>query len=482
MRSDETSETSEAARLTRAAILRRAGALGVAGLSVPSLLAACGGSSSSSSASSSAAAPTASSATSTAAAATTSSVAESSTAAAGVSGKISLLNWNVTTPDVGLGKGLTSAKAAWEAANPGATLTLEGVPFADFVASATTKARAKKLPDVITLLPGLNHAAVFPACTPVKTSDFPDLATNLTGWSGGIIDAKDPNTFAGVPIGGQGVIWYYNKKLFTDAGLDPEKPPTTWDEFAAACKALKAKGITPIGMSGADSFLPWWAWSSFSAQMYPTSAQVLDFQTGKTPLNDAGMQQSLDAVKETYDQGWWNADYKDQKFSDTEAAFIKGKVAMVSGIITDIMNWVVWDEKMGKEAYGVFSAPLLPGATKQAQFYNTTLVYATSKDTKELDTARSFIEYLASAPGQTMLLKQAGQFPNRSDVDVAGATGSTGAAAIQKVIADVGPVDVPQDQFKAAPYAAALQKLTQAITGGDTKGYLADLQKLQENG
>ena len=43
------------------------------------------------------------------------------------------------------------------------------------------------------------------------------------------------------------MIWYYNKKLFEQAGLDPETPPKTWDDLLNACDKLKAKGIAPIG-------------------------------------------------------------------------------------------------------------------------------------------------------------------------------------------------------------------------------------------
>ena len=41
----------------------------------------------------------------------------------------------------------------------------------------------------------------------------------------------------------------YNKALFKKAGLDPEKPPTTWDEFVADLKALKAHGIIGLEAS-----------------------------------------------------------------------------------------------------------------------------------------------------------------------------------------------------------------------------------------
>lgn len=42
----------------------------------------------------------------------------------------------------------------------------------------------------------------------------------------------------GVPLNISPMMMYWNKDLFTQAGLDPEKPPTTWDEFAAMADDL----------------------------------------------------------------------------------------------------------------------------------------------------------------------------------------------------------------------------------------------------
>jgi raffinose/stachyose/melibiose transport system substrate-binding protein len=54
-------------------------------------------------------------------------------------------------------------------------------------------------------------------------------------------------------------VWY-NKDLFEQAGLDPETPPATWDEFLAAVDALKAAGITPIAVGEGDKWPGafWW--------------------------------------------------------------------------------------------------------------------------------------------------------------------------------------------------------------------------------
>jgi len=70
----------------------------------------------------------------------------------------------------------------------------------------------------------------------------------------------------GMPFYQIGTFWVYNKKLFAEAGLDPETPPATWDELLTACGKLKAKGITPIGMGLKDGQFGGWLISYFGAQ------------------------------------------------------------------------------------------------------------------------------------------------------------------------------------------------------------------------
>ncbi|PJI84876.1 ABC transporter substrate-binding protein [Luteimicrobium subarcticum] len=55
----------------------------------------------------------------------------------------------------------------------------------------------------------------------------------------------DGNMWA-VPIAAYGQGLHYNRALFTEAGLDPDKPPTTWDEVRADAKQISDK----TGMAG----------------------------------------------------------------------------------------------------------------------------------------------------------------------------------------------------------------------------------------
>jgi multiple sugar transport system substrate-binding protein len=75
----------------------------------------------------------------------------------------------------------------------------------------------KPLDDIIASRPGL-ALDQFPK-GPVKTGQF------------------DGKQYA-IPFGGDGSFVVYNKAIFKERGLDPDKPPRTWDEFTEAAKKL----------------------------------------------------------------------------------------------------------------------------------------------------------------------------------------------------------------------------------------------------
>jgi sn-glycerol 3-phosphate transport system substrate-binding protein len=46
----------------------------------------------------------------------------------------------------------------------------------------------------------------------------------------------------GIPYQNSAPLMYYNVAAFTDAGLDPDEPPTTWREWLDAAKKLTKPG------------------------------------------------------------------------------------------------------------------------------------------------------------------------------------------------------------------------------------------------
>ena len=62
-----------------------------------------------------------------------------------------------------------------------------------------------------------------------------------------------------MPFNTSGPVLYYNKKAFSAAGLDPEKPPTNLAELRAAAEKLKANGVpAPMGLKTDPIFLEQW--------------------------------------------------------------------------------------------------------------------------------------------------------------------------------------------------------------------------------
>ena len=62
-----------------------------------------------------------------------------------------------------------------------------------------------------------------------------------------------------MPFNTSGPVLYYNKKAFSAAGLDPEKPPTTFDEVRQDAEKLKANGVSaPLGLKVEPGFFEHW--------------------------------------------------------------------------------------------------------------------------------------------------------------------------------------------------------------------------------
>src|SRR5713101_9382670 len=62
-----------------------------------------------------------------------------------------------------------------------------------------------------------------------------------------------------MPFNTSSAILYYNKKAFSAAGLDPARPPTTFDELRQDALKLKANGVTaPLGLKVDPELLEHW--------------------------------------------------------------------------------------------------------------------------------------------------------------------------------------------------------------------------------
>ena len=104
------------------------------------------------------------------------------------------------------------------------------------------------------------------------------------------------------------MIWYYNKKLFDQAGLDPETPPKTWDDLLAACDKLKAKGIAPLGGGIQDGYWGEWYFGHAIAQNVDSTGEVIGLFTGEKDFRDPKYHEHWVRLEELKKHGFLNAD------------------------------------------------------------------------------------------------------------------------------------------------------------------------------
>ena len=138
------------------------------------------------------------------------------------------------------------------------------------------------------------------------------------------------------------------------------------------------------------------------------AAEVDTIRTGETKINDERFVQSLAPIAGTYAKGYWNEDFASKQFADIEAAFGAGEIGITPGLITGAINWRVFDDSLGKDNYGVFTAPLVDGGVERKQFFNPVLLYGLSINTEQADLARDWISYVVSKEGQETMLEPAG--------------------------------------------------------------------------
>ncbi|MFB7372472.1 extracellular solute-binding protein [Streptomyces sp. NPDC056222] len=125
-----------------------------------------------------------------------------------------------------------------------------------------------------------------------------DITAYVNDTSVPLLKDIDPNVLGslthegklyGLPTSNYTMGLLVNRKLFQQAGLDPDAPPRTWDEVRAAAKKIAGlgNGISGFGEYSAGNTGGW----HFTAQMYSLGGDVVDASGRKAAFNnDLGKQ------------------------------------------------------------------------------------------------------------------------------------------------------------------------------------------------
>jgi ABC-type glycerol-3-phosphate transport system substrate-binding protein len=242
---------------------------------------------------------------------------------------------------------------------------------------------------------------------------IPDTAAFLRDFYPALVD---DNTYDGrlmsLPFNKSTPVIYYDKDMFKAAGLDPAKPPRTWDEFRDACRAI-ARPPSPSNPRGIKGFVSGVNVSDFECFLYQNGGTLFSVDDPSKPLFNSP--EALEAVRFFLDLKYIDkaADYYIGSGFEFQNDFLSRQSAMFTGscvtrtyIISKItFNWGV--------------AALLKKKKKAGLIYGTNIVLFKKGSRRKQRAAWDFIEWFTNPVNQAAWAIKTGYLPaRRSSLDL----------------------------------------------------------------
>jgi sn-glycerol 3-phosphate transport system substrate-binding protein len=259
----------------------------------------------------------------------------------------------------------------------------------------------------------------------------------------------------GVPFQRSTIVLYWNKELFKEAGLDPNKPPANWAELVSVAQKLTKKDasgkVTQYGIQVPSSGFPYWLFQGFTTQ----NDVILANEAGNAVRYDDP--KVIEAL-----QFWVDLSRKHGvhpagvvEWGTTPKDFMEKKVAMIwttTGNLTNIRSNAKFD----------FGVAMLPAGKKRGSPTGGGNFFIFKKATPaQQEAAFKFARWLTTP-------ERAAQWGiDTGYVAVSPAAWET--PAMKKYVADFAPATVARDQL---PHAVAElsthdnQRVTKALNDG----------------
>lgn len=219
----------------------------------------------------------------------------------------------------------------------------------------------------------------------------------------------------------------YNQDVLTQAGYSVDKIKT-WDDFMAACEAIKKLGKTPIYNAGKDR----WPTGLYVDWIVPgamTDATYQSLLDGKFTPKEYGT--ALEMVAKFRDAGYFNPDYSSATTEDIAKALAKGDTGF-----SFLMNFVAVSAYTFNPETKVGFMPI-PAANGEPYFVTGEKnALGISKDSKSLDASKAYVAFLAQPENLKKLATATGSAAGLTtvQVDLGGLTSSFELTKVVKTV------------------------------------------------
>ncbi len=298
----------------------------------------------------------------------------------------------------------------FEAANPGIKVKHTHFPYAQYQTKVAAAVPAGEGPDVVQLYYGwLEEYRKASLIVPLPKDLFDPAAIERDFFP--IVRAmKADGAYWGLPTAVRSLALFYNRKLMTEAGLDPTKPPATLDELIAqSAKIAKRDGggnllVAGMTIGPVSQDHHWWR-------------EVLVRQFGGQPFSD-------DNTRTAYDQKGGaaalqfyhdiSAKHRLTSFGfmdESQAAFRSGR----AGFHIDGSFRIGTFQGVRNLDWAVAELPAHNGVKSNFASYWVNGVSTKAKGPQR-DAAMKFLGYLTSDEAMQLWLKTVGELPAKPSV------------------------------------------------------------------
>lgn len=295
--------------------------------------------------------------------------------ASGDGKEVTLTFWQFSVKD----EILSDLIEQFERENPHITVKAQTLTWDYGLDKIVTSLAAKNAPDVFELgstwLPQFIDSDALYDLTP----DFKDVKDEYIFWEPVVRGQK----IYGAPwLLGTRVL-FYNKDLFEEAGLKPDKPPQNWNELIESAARINALSAETYGFAiyVGEEYTPW---QEFLPFVWSRGGSVLSADYTRAEFSSSEVRDTFRFYRELKKHSFI------ERQSQVNKSFAEGKVGMQ---ISGAWNLLLIPRINPALDYGVALVPGYDEASERVSFGGGEMLVI-NKDTARPDAARKFLKFL----------------------------------------------------------------------------------------
>ena len=299
---------------------------------------------------------------------------------------------------------------SWNAANPSRPINLTYIEHDAMVPKLAQAIASNQAPDLLGMdliyAPQFETANQLYDVTDLIGND-PDLATASPGH---MKVSTYQNRLYGVPLYADVSVLFWNKALFRQAGLDPEKPPTNMQEIHDMAKQISALGngvygfYLPGNCAGCNIF-------TAGPYIWASGGKIEPATCGDEPLVGDNIKPVLQRLRSMEQEGLIDPAAQSENGDTFAEVFGSGKVGIMG---TGNFNVVLAKQQNPNIEIGV---TLIPGLdTGQVASFAGGDIVAIPRTSTRVNDAVDFEKYILSSDVQVNVYSKAGNLTTRSDM------------------------------------------------------------------